>query len=69
MGMETKRTMNRGPVGIEGLMTSKWLLKGKGHVTQVLPHPTPPHPPPLSTPPLLTALSLLPCGLCAGASA
>jgi len=36
VGMETKRAFNRGPVGIEGLMTSKWLLKGKGHVTETM---------------------------------
>ena len=34
VGMETKRNASRGPVGIEGLMTSKWLLKGQGHVTE-----------------------------------
>eukprot|EP00802_Teleaulax_amphioxeia_P006209 Tamp_06213.p1 GENE.Tamp_06213~~Tamp_06213.p1 ORF type:complete len:836 (+),score=216.15 Tamp_06213:102-2510(+) len=36
VGMETKRNAIRGPVGIDGLMTSKWLLKGKGHVTETL---------------------------------
>ena len=36
VGVETKRTGNRGPVGIDGLMTSKWLLKGKGHVTETV---------------------------------
>jgi gamma-glutamyl phosphate reductase len=33
VGVATKRGPLRGPVGMEGLMTYRWTLKGKGHVT------------------------------------
>uniref|UniRef100_A0A7S4H830 Delta-1-pyrroline-5-carboxylate synthase n=1 Tax=Guillardia theta TaxID=55529 RepID=A0A7S4H830_GUITH len=31
VGVTTKRVPMRGPIGIEGLMTSKYILRGKGH--------------------------------------
>lgn len=32
VGVNTSKGPLRGPVGIEGLMTAKWTLKGKGHI-------------------------------------